>query len=428
MRIDTITLTNYRCHSGLEVDFSPSFNVLVGGNGSGKTSLLNGICEVLAVSAAEFSPVQLQMLGDDAVRRARVDVQGQLRFEPQFPVSVNARGMFNGARATWGVERNALADRPHVLPQPAAAISQNSGTESGQTLPLLAYYRASRRWDQGDQHEPTAATQRTSRMDAYKNYWDASTNAGALLVWAMSKSLERFQVSSETGQAFDDIHNDELALVNHALANAIDEIKGIKYDMREKGLLVEWKHDSPSGQPATLFANLSDGQRAVVGLVADIARRICILNPHLGLEVLKQTPGVVLVDELDTHLHPTWQRALTLGLQSAFPAIQFIVASHSPQVLSEMKPEQIIVLIDGMSANPQVSYGLDSSAVLEEIMGASARPLEVADELSLLFAALARDELDVARERLAALRTKAPGIVELNRAEALLKRKEILGR
>lgn len=143
---------------------------------------------------------------------------------------------------------------------------------------------------------------------------------------------------------------------------------------------------------------------------------------------MTQTPGIVLIDELDMHLHPKWQRALTRGLQAAFPSVQFIVASHSPQILSEMQPEQIIVLTAGSTSHPQVSYGLDSSAVLEEIMGASARPVEIEGDLSRLFVALERNDLDTARLVLSDLRNKAPGIAELNRAEALLKRKEVLGR
>ena len=304
---------------------------------------------------------------------------------------------------------------------------QSATDQTGGTLPVLAFYRANRQWNAPPQSELAAATQKNSRADGYRNYWDASTDSGVLNTWVIAKCLERFQVSSESGVAFDDIDDDELALVNSAISSAIEEAKGIKYDMREKSLLVEWKQPELSERP-TIFENLSDGQKAIIGLIADIARRICLLNPHLGQDVMTQTPGIVLIDELDMHLHPKWQRALTRGLQAAFPSVQFIVASHSPQVLSEMRPEQIIVLTEGSTSHPQVSYGLDSSAVLEEIMGASARPVEIEGDLSKLFVALERNDLDTARLILADLRINAPGIAELNRAEALLKRKEVLGR
>ena len=199
----------------------------------------------------------------------------------------------------------------------------------------------------------------------------------------------------------------------------------MKYDLKQKSLLVEWADEL---REPTAFENLSDGQRAVIGLVSDIARRICLLNPHLGLQVVDKTPGVVLIDELDMHLHPKWQRILTSGLKRAFPAVQFIVASHSPQVLGELQPEEIIVLRSEGTSHPQVSYGLDSSAVLEEIMDANARTASVEIQLSQLFSYLEQGVLDSARDLLVQLKLTAPGIPELAGAEALLKRKEVLGR
>jgi predicted ATP-binding protein involved in virulence len=225
--------------------------------------------------------------------------------------------------------------------------------------------------------------------------------------------------------AFQSIQDDELALVNAALTQAVEGAKGLKYDLKQKSLLVEWADEL---RDPTAFENLSDGQRAVIGLVSDIACRICLLNPHLGLQVVQQTPGVVLIDELDMHLHPKWQRILTSGLKRAFPTVQFIVASHSPQVLGELQPEEIIVLRPEGISHPQVSYGLDSSAVLEEIMGANARTASVEVQLSQLFSYLEQGSLDSARNLLGQLKSTAPGIPELAGAEALLKRKEVLGR
>jgi len=194
--------------------------------------------------------------------------------------------------------------------------------------------------------------------------------------------------------------------------------------MREKNLMVDWKDKTTPD----LFEHLSDGQKTVIGLVSDIARRACLLNPQLESRVMEDTPGIVLIDELDMHLHPKWQRALTLGLQRAFPSVQFIVASHSPQVLSEMRPEQIIVLSGNGSSHPQVSYGLDSSSVLQEVMDAPARPVDVQNAVSSLFVSLERNQLDNARAQLAELEKLAPGITDLTRARALLKRKEVVGR
>jgi predicted ATP-binding protein involved in virulence len=269
-----------------------------------------------------------------------------------------------------------------------------------------------------------AATQRNGDLTGYESWWDASLDTKNLQLWVISKCLERFErVSSEAGISFDLVTDDELAVVNMALHEVMSDIKGLRYSITKKRLIVEWQ-----SSPATLFDNLSDGQRSIICLVADIARRMCLLNPQLEMEVIKQTPGIVLIDELDMHLHPQWQRILTNGLQKAFPKVQFIVASHSPQVLGELKPEQIILLRPEGTAHPQVSYGLTSSQVLEEIMGASERSGDVKKRLSELGSTLARNELPAARQHIADLEIEAPGIPELTGAKALLKRKEILGR
>jgi predicted ATP-binding protein involved in virulence len=155
---------------------------------------------------------------------------------------------------------------------------------------------------------------------------------------------------------------------------------------------------------------------------------MCVMNPQLGQDVTSKTPGVVLIDELDMHLHPRWQRILTSGLKRAFPEVQFIVASHSPQVLGELRPEEIILLRQSGTTHPQVSYGLTSNQVLEEIMGADARTPEVEKMLSEVFEQLERNNLALVKRKLEELEATAPGIPELAGAHALLRRKEVLGR
>lgn len=438
MHLESIQLTNYRCHENLTVNFRPGFNVLVGINGSGKTSLLKGISESFWGLTFVMNLSNPQAISEQGhVRLAAVNTGGRFRYEPQYPVTVRAVGKAFGKTCDWTLIKTSQVGQTNISGQfpgeiwQAAQQGGNANTEAMpemSTIPLVAFYRANRHWNQPQPHEMQAAMQRNSRTDGLVNWWDASLDSSALQGWAISKCLERFQSSSETGISFDDIFDDELALVNAALTAAVEGAKGLRYDLKQKSLLVDWEQSPGKARDPTAFENLSDGQRAVVGLVADIARRMCLLNPQLGLDVTTKTPGVVLIDELDMHLHPKWQRIITKGLQAAFPSLQFIVASHSPQVLGELQPEQIILLRPDGTSHPQVSYGLDSSQVLEEIMGAPARSPEVEQALSTLFTTLERNELDAARTQLQTLKELAPGIAELGGAQALLKRKEVLGR
>lgn len=92
------------------------------------------------------------------------------------------------------------------------------------------------------------------------------------------------------------------------------------------------------------FSALSDGYRNVIKIVTDIATKMCILNPYLEEETLKQTPGIVVIDELDLSLHPTWQRRIVGILKELFPKVQFICATHSPFIIQSLEPGELITL------------------------------------------------------------------------------------
>lgn len=448
MKIDTVRLVNYRRYSDLTINFNAKFNVLAGINGSGKSTILNAICETFTGFTQFLQVKSPDILKDGALARLQPVANGhQVRFESQYPLKVQMWGEVFEQLAHWGVKRESSIAPAQLDEHVAGEGRQRNGYESlssifpaylkrdfthevmagesQQALPLLLFYRAKRSWDQGQPDELHAAQERNSRFDAYNSWWDASLDASSLQSWVIGKCLERYQKSSESGIAFDAIDDDELALVNGALAAVLPGYKGLRYDMKQRTLFLE-KNDA--FEPASPFSNLSDGQKSVVGLLVDIARRICLLNPHLGNAVMRDTPGIILIDELDMHLHPRWQRDLTRGLQIAFPSLQFIVSSHSPQVLGELQPEQIILLVAEGAARPEASYGLDSSKILEEVMDAPMRAEVVEEKLARLFEALARNDLAVAREGIAILSALAPDLPEIGRAEAIISRKEIIGR
>ena len=92
------------------------------------------------------------------------------------------------------------------------------------------------------------------------------------------------------------------------------------------------------------FSALSDGYRNVIKIVTDIATKMCILNPYLGKETLKRTPGIVVIDELDLSLHPTWQRRIVGILKDLFPKVQFICATHYPFIIQSLEPGELTTL------------------------------------------------------------------------------------
>lgn len=155
---------------------------------------------------------------------------------------------------------------------------------------------------------------------------------------------------------------------------------------------------------------LSDGFRSIISMVADLAYRMVRLNPQLGVEATLRTPGLVLIDEVDMHLHPLWQQTVLVDLQKAFPKVQFVVTTHSPQVLSSAPAESIRVLMWGKQfegvRHVDFSLGANSNQLLQDIQNVSPRPqsLPIVQDLKHYLELVSEDRWD--SEEALALRKK----------------------
>jgi predicted ATP-binding protein involved in virulence len=137
-----------------------------------------------------------------------------------------------------------------------------------------------------------------------------------------------------------------------------------------------------------------------------LVKRAVTLNPDLGKDVLQLTPGVAVIDELDLHLHPKWQRRVIHDLKRTFPQIQFIATTHSPQMIGEALPREIRILEDGGASIPQRSFGVDSSRILEEVMHASPRNRDTKRLLARLAELIDREDLAGAKRILTEVEDK----------------------
>ena len=112
--------------------------------------------------------------------------------------------------------------------------------------------------------------------------------------------------------------------------------------------------------------HLSDGYKNTLSMIADIAYRMAVLNPWLLEKVLKETLGIVLIDEIDLHLHTKWQQRIITDLRSIFPKVQFIVSTHAPIVISSVKKDNLLILQDLQADNPIIeTYGKDANTILK---------------------------------------------------------------
>lgn len=165
---------------------------------------------------------------------------------------------------------------------------------------------------------------------------------------------------------------------------------------------------------------LSDGERSTLVLILDIAKRLAQANPWLD-DPLTSAQAVILIDEIDLHLHPQWQRKIVGNLETTFPSCQFIATTHSPQVIGEVPHEKIQMIEDGKVYRPLRSFGIDSNRVLEELMNAKSRNTDVQSTIRQIASLIVDKKFGEARSAIGVLSSEiGENDAEITRARTLL--------
>jgi predicted ATP-binding protein involved in virulence len=320
-----------------------------------------------------------------------------------------------GQRITWARELQREGGRTttanaKAINDIAAETERRVRAGEDVTIPLVCNYGTERLWFEKVHYKAKAETStkvRPSRLDGYRDCFNYTIQETALVDWIRDQATSSLQLRHDTVA---------LGLIKRAITICVEGAKSLYYDARYKDLVVVLEEYGPQ-----LFGNLSDGQRIMLTLVGDLARRTAVLNPHLADAALQDTPGVVMIDELDLHLHPKWQRRVIHDLKTVFPFLQFIATTHSPQLIGEALPDEIRLLDGGETTAPPRSFGIDSSRILEEVMGAKSRDESTDRLLGTLFEAIDAEQFDSARSLLVEVETKlGSDDPEVTRARALM--------
>jgi predicted ATP-binding protein involved in virulence len=377
-----IVLENYRCFERLELPLETDLTVLFAENGGGKSALLNA----LAAGIALFQQRSPSWLKIDALRDTRKVTAGDRRQrEPAGACSVTWHAAIaSGAPVDWSVAVNpASSRRKNDLGRINDAIE--AIRKPGERWPLFAWYGTGRFRDRAAVRPRGAIS---DRWAAYESSLDPLVEDAALLDWLEREVLGDFarQRQGEQPREMDKAVIDRMVRATPGIAEAW-------YDPADKGLLARF-----DGGRLTPWAELSDGYHAFLGLVGDVARRALVLNEMDGAQAPERVEGVVLIDEIDLHVHPRWQRVLLDGLRKAFPRLQFVVSTHSPQVLSSAENRQVRHLVDWTLQDYGVFVeGRDSNAILRELMHTDDRDEGGKAELKKLYDAIDAGDSDQAK-------------------------------
>lgn len=372
MHIERLVLENVGGFETLDLPLHPKLNVLIGGNGAGKSTILRELRDSMITwlhpesTTAPEGAAKLVRAGQKR-GRSRVHIRRDQAYrveqaygsDGRFSSSVEPTHAFEGL-LTW-----------HFL-------AANRLKPEGRVVDV----------ELGDDYGASGVTSYTDFIEWFRD----------------NENRENEVRLSHDGLA--SYRDPWLENVRRAYARLIGAVPGCDYErirftrvgpfVPASGLLVVDKAGT------TLRVDqLSDGESTLLLMVGDIAHRLAEANPDLDDPL--QGEGIVLIDAIELHLHPSWQRAILPALTQTFPDIQFIVTTHSPQVIGEVPRESVICLRDFQVVPTPPTYGRDSNSILEEVMGASSRDASVKAALSEIAALIDADAFDDARAKIEAL-------------------------
>jgi predicted ATP-binding protein involved in virulence len=332
MQINKIQLKNFKGFDEKEFHFNPQFNVLIGDNGSGKTAILDALAVSVGSYLLGIGSAQARAIYQEDIRRK--DFGDSL--EPQLPVIVNAIGEIEGKKIKWQRSKTSLEARTTVkeareLIDIAKYHTQQVSQGEPVILPVISYHGTGRLWKERRQTINTRP--KGSRMSGYFNSLEPASSSKVFLEWFKTMEIASIQKKIDTTR---------IDVVKNAIINCIPDLETVFFDVIED-TLVSVKIESDQ-RYILHYDLLSDGFRNMIGMVADIAYRCVTLNPHLNQKALEKTNGIVLIDEIDLHLHPKWQKRVVNDLKKTFPQIQFIATTHSPFIVQSLQSDEVINL------------------------------------------------------------------------------------
>lgn len=447
-RIKELTVTNYRKFEQKTFQLNPTMNVFAGKNGSGKTAALEAAVVMMGAYLSAYktyvpSQYVFNLSGDpengDAHKKVLTSQQEDVLTAggvAQYPCKVSCT-------AIWGEESNEISFQriiekegsrtkfngknpmqPKVV-EWEEAISKADHSDEASILPLVLYLSSARLWNENNSTKKKSLYGRT---EAFNHCLDKKH--GAELAFGYIRKFKNIAVEEREGKSFP-AYDAILDAINEAFGDELSPGERVIFSTRYERDIVALQMKDGTVVP---FTSLSDGYRNVIKIIVDIATRMCILNPYQKENVLKNTPGIVVIDEIDLSLHPTWQRKIIGILKELFPKIQFICATHSPFIIQSLEEGELITLDQPLDSEYS---GESIEDIAEDIMGVKMVQYSIKKQkmyeaaqgyLKALERAESQKDLDALRnemDRLEAMYSENPAYLALIEQENLVKKQEV---
>jgi predicted ATP-binding protein involved in virulence len=353
MELKTISITNFKGIYKKSFVLNSKFNIVIGENAVGKTSLMEAIAVGLGGFVKGLNYRNGRSILNNDISIVNYDMKIVQAEYSEIELTANLIGeVFSWRR--YRALNSELNDIEYYKDVYNFGKSLSFESKSGRftTLPLISYYGTGRLMKDNDSDFNPEKTNK--RIDGYNKALNPNSNYKALLAWFKMTEISVYKSGKEI---------DVLQSVKRAVRNCFEEIETLYYDQENELLSVILKlKNQRESKPVSL---LSDGQRNLIGFIGDIALRCVLLNPHFGEFAHEKTPGIILIDELDLHLHPNWQKKIVDILKTTFPKMQFIATTHSPFIIQSLKNDELIDLQGKQGDSDYYLKGLDEIALTE---------------------------------------------------------------
>lgn len=392
MYLSNIHIKNFKGIKNADIDFDRSVNLIIGDNGTGKTSVLEAISVALGGFLSGIDGVNTIHFSRDEIRReSQLTGTGSNNVVYRTPICVEAKLELNvGDENNPDIrlfefsrqKKSIKSSRSTVEPRDICKAAQLMADSPHSILPVISYQSFSRVSYQKKDKWEDPFSDVYSRVVGYVDCLEEAANDKMLINWC--KRMEQIAWQQE-----------KPILEYEVVKKAVSDFMGIMQDGEKASVLYDKRTEElvyTSGEETLPVRLLSSGFRDLLGIVFDIAYRMAVLNPDLLQDITKRTPGIVLIDEIDLHLHPKWQWRVVDALKKTFPKVQFIATTHSPVIIASCKEERLITLHleDVFLDKPsevipgKTVKGWMVDSVLVELMHTENRDPETAGKLKLL--------------------------------------------
>ena len=402
MFLNKISLKNFRCFEEIEIDLNKEYTVLVGVNGAGKSSVLDGISLALGSYIAGFDGISSNGIGQDDARLQMFELGSRMDGEAQYPVEIYADCNINEKKIEWtrSLQRpngkTLITGAKKIMDYARKIQEEIRKGNKDIILPIIAYYGTGRLYMQKKQKKNQNQNTKFTRTSGYIDCLDSASNDKLMMRWFEHMTM----IEIQEGEKIPELEAVKMAMAR-CYAGANNDKNNVKFEYKLKTHEIEITFDGCNGREKLSMKMLSDGLRSTISMVADIAYRMAVLNPQLLEHVLDETTGIVLIDEVDMHLHPEWQKRIMEDLHFIFPKVQFIVTTHAPSILANIQKEHILLFENYQVYKPiNATYGRDISTILREMMKVEVRPDVITKLLDSFYHNLSVENYEEAKKEL----------------------------